>query len=104
MYYTEAEDFNNSVHEMVFPADERDPLPTLIMRADIPIVNDDIDEADEQQFIVFLEIINATDLSRVDNSLRNITICKIIDDDCKSLGTPKCELPPEKQIPLTLRL
>ena len=44
-----------------FPTDED------FVELTIPIVDDDIDEADEQVFIIFLEVFNAT-------SLRNLNI------------------------------
>ena len=80
-------DFDGTPLEIVFPADESLPLPIFNVRADIPVINDDIDEAHEQQFIAFLEVINATNpsTSSVSNNFspRNISICRISDDDCK---------------------
>ena len=79
----EEADFDGTPLEIVFPADEG--LPSLIfnMKADIPVVNDNIDEAHEQQFIAFLEVINATKPNHF--LVRNTTICRINDDDCKTL-------------------
>ena len=50
----------------------------------IPIVDDDIDEADEQVFIIFLEVVNATNLDNL-NILENreIGVGRIIDDESK---------------------
>ena len=50
----------------------------------IPIVDDDIDEADEQVFIIFLEVVNATNLDNL-NILENreISIGRIKDDESK---------------------
>ena len=84
----EEADFDNTVLEIVFPADEGLPSPIFNVRADIPVINDDIDEAHEQQFIAFLEVINATNPSTSNSvsnnfSPRNISICRINDDDCK---------------------
>ena len=84
----EEADFDGTVLEIVFPADEGLPSPIFNVRADIPVINDDIDEAHEQQFIAFLEVINATNpssSSSVSNNFspRNISICRINDDDCK---------------------
>ena len=45
----------------------------------IPIVDDDIDETDEQVFIIFLEVLNAT-------SLKNM---KILENRKTSLGKIK---------------
>ena len=87
MSILEEADFDGTVLEIVFPADEGLPSPIFNVRADIPVINDDIDEAHEQQFIAFLEVINATNpsTSSVSNNFspRNISICRINDDDCK---------------------
>ena len=82
MNIIEEADFDGTPLEIVFPADEGLPSPIFNVRADIPVVNDNIDEAHEQQFIAFLEVINATNPSL---SLRNTTICRINDDDRKTL-------------------
>ena len=52
------------------------------MEVAIPIVDDDIDEAYEQVFIIFLEVINATNLDNL-NILENreISVGIIRDDD-----------------------
>ena len=83
MNILEEADFDGTPLEIVFPADEGLLSPLLNMRADIPVVNDNIDEAHEQQFIAFLEIINATNPNLF--LVRNTTICRINDDDCKTL-------------------
>ena len=61
-----------------FPTD-RDTVEVII-----PIVDDDIDEADEQVFIIFLEAVNATNLTSL-NILkdREISIGRIRDDESK---------------------
>ena len=46
----------------------------------IPIVDDDIDEADEQVFIIFLEVTNATNFNKV-NVNRNTSFGRIMDDE-----------------------
>ena len=51
------------------------------MELTIPIVDDDIDEADEQIFIIFLEVINATNLNILEN--REISVGRIRDDESK---------------------
>ena len=48
----------------------------------VPIVDDDIDEADEQTFIIFLELVNATNFNKV-NVNRNTSIGRIRDDESK---------------------
>ena len=79
----EEADFDGTPLEIVFPADEGLPSPIFNVKADIPVVNDNIDEAHEQQFIAFLEVINATKPNLF--LVRNTTICRINDDDCKTL-------------------
>ena len=61
-----------------FPTD-RDTVEVAI-----PVVDDDIDEADEQVFIIFLEVVNATNLDNL-NILENreISIGRIRDDESK---------------------
>ena len=48
----------------------------------IPILDDDIDEADEQVFIIFLEVVKATNLKNL-NILQNgeTSVGKIKDDE-----------------------
>ena len=61
-----------------FPTD-RDSVEVAI-----PIVDDDIDEADEQVFIIFLEVIDATDLDNLNiREDREISVGRIIDDESK---------------------
>ena len=48
----------------------------------IPIVDDNIDEAIEQVFIIFLEVVNATNFNKV-NVNRIISIGRIKDDESK---------------------
>ena len=67
---------------MVFPADEDMPLSIADVDAFISIVDDDIDEADDQFFMAYLERVNATNpelaiLERV------VSTCIIVDNDRK---------------------
>ena len=48
----------------------------------INIIDDQINEADEQQFIIYLEIVSAVDSSLI-KIVRNLSFCHIIDDDCE---------------------
>ena len=81
-HYTEEADFDSTVINITYPVDEGLPSPIANVRASIPVVDDPIDEADEQQFIAYFEITNATNLDGVYTGL-NITICRIDDDDGK---------------------
>lgn len=66
-------DFDTSVITMDFPRDNF---------ASIALTNDDINEADEQVFIIYLEIINSTNPSLVRTG-RNVSRGRIVDDDSK---------------------
>ena len=46
----------------------------------VPIVDDDINEADEQNFVVTVEVVNATDMFRITLE-REDSLCRIRDDD-----------------------
>ncbi len=50
----------------------------------IPLIDDNINEGDEV-FVVFVELVDAVDDSRVDFSIRNATLCRIGDNDRKSM-------------------
>ena len=72
-------DFNNSAIVVTFQADETgqhmDDVDTPV-----PIVDDDINEADEQIFVVTVEVVNATDMFRITLE-REDSLCRIRDDD-----------------------
>ena len=80
----EEADFDGSVLEIIFPADENLSEPIFELPADIPIVNDEIDEAKVQQFVVFLQVDSALQTSGVEIK-QNKSICNIIDDDRESI-------------------
>ena len=80
--YTEEADFDGTVINITYPVDEGLASPITNVRASIPVVDDPINEADEQQFIAYLEITNATNPGGVGTD-RNVTICRIDDDDGK---------------------
>ena len=46
----------------------------------VTIVNDDVNEADEQNFVVTVEVVNAFNTSRITIE-REDSLCRIIDDD-----------------------
>ena len=72
-------DFNDSVHIVTVPAGRK----VEDISVDIPIFDDDIDEADEG-FILLLEIVDHAVAPFVDLSTRNASLGRIDDDDCKS--------------------
>ena len=80
--YIDRDDFDTTIFEVVFPADENQVALTDI-DAFIPIVDDLIDEDYEQLFVVYIEVVSAVDLAKVENTERNISTCRIIDNDRK---------------------
>ena len=74
--FTDYLDFNYSKQQAMFSEGQRSVI------LDIPIVDDDIDEADEQVFIVFLEVVNATNYNKV-NINRQFSIGRISDNESK---------------------
>ena len=66
---------------VVFPADRDSPVTDI--DAFIPVVDDEINERDSQLFLVFIEVINATNFTLLENKDQNISLCHILDDDCK---------------------
>ena len=75
-------DFDNTLIRITFDPDEN-TQPDNERAAPIAVVNDIINEADEQVFIVHLCLINSTNPHGVDLSIRPASLCKIIDDDSK---------------------
>jgi hypothetical protein len=69
-------DFNATVFNVMYPADENVPR----MPAFINITDDDVNEAREQTFIVFLEVVDAVNLARITITRTNST-CVIVDND-----------------------
>ena len=81
IYFTDEEDFNTTVFEVVFPADELiDPVGSV--DAFISVVDDDINENSEQLFVVVVEAAGAIN-SRLLSITRNLTICRLMDNDRK---------------------
>ena len=72
-------DFNDSVHIVTVPAGRK----VEDINVDIPIFDDDIDEADEG-FILLLEVVDPAVAPFVDLSARSASLGRIDDDDCKS--------------------
>ena len=68
---------------LIFEPDEDALVPVNEMSAPIPIVDDDINEATEQVFIVELRFISSLDPATVDLTVRPSSLCRIIDNDRK---------------------
>ena len=82
--HTDYDDFDNTTLFAVFPIDEGRRNPVISVELNISIVDDEIDEADEQIFIIFLEVINTTNLDNL-NILENrhISVGRIKDNESK---------------------
>ena len=74
-------DFNNTVIRVTFEPDEN--AGDDERAAPIAVVNDPINEADEQVFIVELRLISSTNPAAIDLTTRPASICRIINDDSK---------------------
>ena len=81
-YYPELEDFNNTNITLIFEPDE-DGTPMNERSAPIPIVDDAINEATEQVFIVELQLVSSINSATVDLPTRPSSLCRIIDNDRK---------------------
>ena len=80
-FFTGEEDFNTTVFEVVFPADQFiDPVGSV--NAFISVVDDDINENSEQLFVAVIEAAGAIN-SRLLSITRNLTICRLMDNDRK---------------------
>ena len=80
--YPDYKDFDNTTLFAEFPIDEG-LNPVTSVELAIPIVDDDIDEADEQIFVIFLEIVNTTNVDKVTIVDRRTSIGRIRDDESK---------------------
>ena len=72
-------DFENSAVVVTFQPDQTGPQMNDV-DTPVSIVDDDVNEADEQNFVVTLDIESAANKSRVIFSLRD-SLCRIIDND-----------------------
>lgn len=79
LYDTDVNDFNSTVFEVSFPADEGLPRTNPDIPTPIAIVDDEVNEA-EQYFVAYLEILDAVNYDLI-NIGRNITFCAIVDND-----------------------
>ena len=85
-YYTDTidnQDLNITTFNVIFPADEDEASPITGVNAPIPILDDDINEAVEQYFIVQLIIASAVDPDTL-NIGCDVATCIIQDDDGES--------------------
>ena len=79
---TDTDDFNNTIFNITFAADENAAVAISDISALIPIVDDDKDEADIQFFIAFLEVVDAVNMDLIDIG-RTFSRGIIVDNDGK---------------------
>ena len=79
---TDTDDFNTTIFNITFGADENAPVSISDISALIPIVDDDKDEADIQFFIAFLEVADAVNMDLIDIG-RTFSRGIIVDNDGK---------------------
>ena len=72
-------DFNNTNITLIFEPDEDAEVNEL--SAPIFVIDDAINEATEQVFIVELVLVSSVDPATVDLTTRPSSLCRIIDDD-----------------------
>ena len=82
--FTVEADFNSSSFNVVFPADE-DNNTVADVDAFISIVDDEINEHMEQVFVALLEVLSAVNIELLNVTERNLTVCRIVDNDRKYL-------------------
>ena len=75
-------DFNNTVIRITFDPDE--DTDDNERAAPIPIIDDLVNEADEQVFIVQLRLVDSINPGAIDLDTRPASICRIVNDDSKS--------------------
>lgn len=54
------------------------------MPASIPVVDDDINEATEQFFVVHMEVLEAPNPEQITGDQQDVSICTILDNDSKN--------------------
>ena len=71
---------------MIFPADENLIMNIADVEEFIPIVDDEIDEAQEQVFIILLEVLDAVNFDLI-TITRSTSLGRIVDNDREQLST-----------------
>ena len=76
-------DFNSTVIRIMFAPDEDEVENVNVAAAPIAIVDDLINEATEQVFVVMLQLISSANPGSIDLTVRQVSLCRILDDDGK---------------------
>ena len=82
-FCTDTNDFNATAFNVTFPADEVMNIADVLRL--IRIVDDEIDEAQEQVFIIFLEVLEAVNFDLI-TITRSTSFGRIIDNDGEPLS------------------
>ena len=82
VFFSDLNDFNNTVLTIVFEADESGPRGGDLSVM-VPVVDDDINEAIEQYFAVNLQVTDAVNPSGINLTGRPDSACIIVDNDGK---------------------
>ncbi|MCG8622067.1 MAG: hypothetical protein MJE68_08760 [Proteobacteria bacterium] len=80
LLHADLNDFNDTVLTITFLADEDNPVNDIPLS--IPITDDAINEANEQDFVVILNLTDSVNPALI-NLPRTSTLCRIIDNDRK---------------------
>ena len=68
---------------MTFQSDE--DVPVNEISVPVSIVDDDINEAPEQMFVVILKLVEGINQDRISLENRNSSLCRIVDNDGKHM-------------------
>ena len=82
LLHADLNDFNNTVLIITFQADENNPIMDNDILLSIPINDDAINEAYEQDFVVILNLAHSVNPALVAFP-RTSSLCRIIDNDRK---------------------
>ena len=80
-WFADFADFDNTTLTVTFQADEDDPINEHSVP--VAIVDDDVNEAMEQDFVVVLRLSESVNQESVSLDTRNVSLCRIIDNDRK---------------------
>ena len=89
LFCTDTNDFDSTAFDVTFPADEVMNIADLLTT--IPIVDDEIDEALEQVFIIVLEVLRAVNANLI-TITRSTSFGRIIDNDGETLSALLIEI------------
>ena len=81
-FVTDINDFDSTVIRITFDPDE--DTDDNERAAPIPIIDDLVNEADEQIFIVQLRLVDSINAGAINLNVRPASICRIVNDDSKS--------------------